>query len=200
MSYTKLTKDIEKYYKQHGMFYYYNALETTVEEQQQNLITHNEVRDIIITQWQEDKRYKELISCAHGGWYSYEEFNEPLALYFVKQNEVLALKVLCERGIRFTVEDMLKVLVRAEEEFSTITKEEMIKFNLDLYLESKVYHPVGEVIKYRAKALYLIDHLIRYIKEVNELEYLEQLEILRSKVYLLEVKKSDLKYFKHRLL
>lgn len=200
MSYTKLTKDIEKYYKQHGMSYYYNALETTVEEQEQNLITHNEVRDIIITQWQEDKRYKELISCAHGGWYSYEEFNEPLALYFVKQNEILALKVLCERGIRFTVEDMQKVLVRAVEEFSTITKEEMIKFNLDLYLESKVYHPVGEVVKYRAKALYLIDNLIRYTKEVNELEYLEQLELLRSKVYLLEVKKSDLKYFKHRLL
>jgi hypothetical protein len=200
MSYTKLTKEIEKYYKQHNISYYYNALETSAEEQEEKLQRHNEVRDIIIKQWLDEKRYKELISCAHGGWYSYEEFNEPLAVYFVKTNEVLAIKVLCERGIRFRVEDTLSMLIRAEEEFPNITKEEMVKFNLDLYLESKVYHPVGEVVKYRAKALYLIDNLIRYIKEVNELEYLEQLKLLRSKVYLLEVKKSDLKYFKHRLL
>ncbi|SHL57778.1 hypothetical protein [Myroides odoratimimus] len=199
MSYTKLTKEIEKHYKQLGLQYHYNALEITLEEEHKRLTRYNEVRDTIIAQWKEAKRYKELISCAHGGWYSYEEFNEPLALYFVQQEEFLALKVLCERGIRFRVEDILSTLVRAEEDFPNITKEEMVKFNLELYLKSQVYHPVGEVVKYRGKALTLIDHLIRYIEQTSESEYLRQLNILREKVYSLEVKKSDLKYFKHRL-
>ncbi|MCC9044133.1 hypothetical protein LNQ81_15790 [Myroides sp. M-43] len=199
MSYTKLTKEIEKYYKLHGMQYYHNALETSAEEQAKSLIKHDEIRDIIIAQWKEDKRYKELISCAHGGWYNYDVFNEPLALYFVAQREILALQVLCERGIRFKIEDTLSTLDRAVQEFPNITKEEMVKFNLDLYLQSESYHPVGEVVKYRGKALTLINHLIRYIESTDEVEYLAQLQVLFDKVYQLEVKKSDFKYFKHKL-
>lgn len=199
MSYTKLTKEIEKYYKQHNIPYYYNALETSAEEQEEILQRHNEVRDIVIEQWIKDKQYKELISCAHGGWYTYEEFNEPIAQYFVANKELLALKVLCEKGIRFKTEDTMNALIRAEEDYPNITREEMVKFNLDLYLESQVYHPVGEVVKYRAKALLLIDKLISYIRTLDEVVYLEQLDVLRDKVCNLEIKKSDLKYFKHRL-
>ena len=36
----------------------------------------------VLHQWITEKRYRELISCAHGGWYQDSVIFEPLAVYF----------------------------------------------------------------------------------------------------------------------
>ena len=101
MSYTKLNKDIEKYYKTNNKSFEYNALTTSNEEQQKKLKEYNRVRDIIVEKWKVKKKYKELISCAHGRWFPYDEFTKPLAEYFIKNNDLICLKLLCEKEIRF---------------------------------------------------------------------------------------------------
>ena len=65
----------------------------------------------VLRQWITEKRYRELISCAHGGWYQDDVIFEPLAEHFVAHHLFDELRFLCERGIRFSVEDMLLSLI-----------------------------------------------------------------------------------------
>ena len=61
----------------------------------------------ILRQWITDKRYRELISCAHGGWYQDDVILEPLAEHYEPNPLFDELRLLCERGIRFSAEDSL---------------------------------------------------------------------------------------------
>ena len=46
--------------------------------------------------WILEKRYQELISCAHGDWYQDDVLFEPLAIHFVKNHLFDELRFLCE--------------------------------------------------------------------------------------------------------
>lgn len=199
MSYTKLNKEIEKYYKQNNMSFYYNALTTTKEEQELHLKRYDEIRDVVVKKWIAEKKYKELISCAHGGWFSYEEFTKPLEEYFIKENLVSCLKFLCEREIRFKIESTISSLKDLEEDNPKITKDIIINYNKDLYCDVSKYHSFESSIKYRRKSLDLLDKYIFNLKKTKEKEYLKTIENIREKVYNVSIKKTDLKDIKNKI-
>ena len=176
----------------------YNALTTIKEEQDERLKTYNRIKDIIVNKWKGEKKYKELISCAHGRWFPYDEFTKPLAEYFIKENLISHLKILCEEEIRFKIEDTLKCVKNVEEGFPKATKEEMISYNLEKYLQDKSYHPLGELSRWKAKTLKLLDDYIGLLKKTSETEYLKTIQDIREKVNVLTIKKSDLKIIKHK--
>ena len=199
MSYTKLDKEIERYYKQNNIPFRYNALTTTKEEQAEGLKKYKQVRDIIAKKWIDEKKYKELISCAHGRWFPYEEFTKPLAEYFIKENLISHLKFLCEQEIRFKIEDLIRVVEHAYEYFPELSTEEMLSFDLENYRnKGSNFHPVGEVMRWRANSLEVLDRYIELLKTTSEAEYLKMIENLRDKVNFLTIKKSDLKHIKHK--
>ena len=199
MSYTKLNNEIERYYKQKNMPFHYNALTTTKEEQEDVLKTYNQIRDIIVKKWIDESKYKELISCAHGRWFPYKEFTKPLAEYFIKEGLISQLKFLCEKEIRLKIEDTLKFVKNVEENFPAVTKEEMIAYNLETYLEAKSYHPIGELSKWRAKSLKLLDDYIELLKNTSETAYLKTIEDIHKKVDMLTIKKNELNFIKYKL-
>lgn len=199
MSYTKLDREIEKYYKSNNMTFTYNSSTTTKEEQEKRLKEYNRIRDIIVEKWKDEKKYKELISCAHGGWFSYEDFTKPLAEYFIKHNELLLVKVLCERDIRFKIEDTLKCLKRVKEDYPKMTTEEIVSFNLKEYQSANSYHPVDDLSDWRAKSLLVLNRYIELLKLTDDVDYLEKISSINEKTSKLTIKKSDLKHIKHKL-
>ena len=199
MSYTKLDKEIERYYKQNNMPFRYNALTTTKEEQAEGLKRYNRVRDIIVKKWIDEKKYKELISCAHGRWFPYDEFTKPLAEYFIKENLISHLKFLCEQEIRFKIEGIISTMESAYEHFPELSIEEILSFDLESYRkESGYFHSFGEVMRWRENSLEVLNRYIELLNTTKEAEYLKMIENLREKVIVLTVKKSDMKHIKHK--
>jgi hypothetical protein len=201
MSYTKLDKEIERYYKQNNMPFRYNALTATEQGKTERLKEYNRVRDITVKKWIDEKRYKELISCAHGRWFPYDEFTKPLAEYFIKENLIAHLKFLCEQEIRHKIEGLISTLETAYEDFPNLTVDEILAFDLvDYNSRGRNYSPVREVMRWRANSLKLLDRYIELLKMTREIEYLKMIEDMREKVNVLTIKKSDLKNIKHKFV
>lgn len=199
MSYTKLNKEIEKHYKKNGISFYYNALTTTKEEQELRLKKYDTVRDIIVKMWIEQKKYKELISCAHGGWFNYEDFEKPLQDFFLKENLIPCLKFLCEREIRFKIENTILSLKDLENDEPKLSIHEVICHNKNIYCDVSKYHSFESCVKYRKRSLNLLDNYIEILKKTDEKEYINMVENIREKVFSLTIKKSDLKYLKCKI-
>lgn len=109
MSYTKFSKEVTKWLKDNGLPCYGTANDSP-EETKARLDAWMHGSKEILRQWITDKRYRELISCAHGGWYQDDVIFEPLAEHFVANHLFDELRFLCERGIRFSAEDMLATI------------------------------------------------------------------------------------------
>ena len=109
MSYTKFSKEVTCWLKENNLPCYGVATETP-EETKARLDAWMIGMKYMLGQWISEKRYKELISCAHGGWYQDSVIFEPLAEHFVENKLFDELRFLCERGIRFSVEDMLSII------------------------------------------------------------------------------------------
>ena len=185
--------------KQNNMPFRYNALTTTKEEQAEGLKRYNRVRDIIVKKWIDEKKYKELISCAHGRWFPYDEFTKPLAEYFIKENLISHLKFLCEQEIRFKIEGIISTIESAYEHFPELSIEEILSFDLESYRkESGYFHSFGEVMRWRENSLEVLNRYIELLNTTKEAEYLKMIENLREKVIVLTVKKSDMKHIKHK--
>lgn len=198
MSYTKLNNEIERYYKQNNITFRYNALTATKEEQKKHIEIYNEVKNIIIKKWIDEKKYPELISCAHGRWFPYEEFTKPLAEYFIKENLISHLKYLCEKEIRFKIEGTLKCLKTLNEHAPNTTREDIHSFDFEKYMEEKSYHLIGELVKWKYKSIKLLDSYIELLTKTNETEYLNLIEEIRQKVNNLTIKNTDLKAIKYK--
>ena len=110
MSYTKFSKAVTKWLKANGLPCYGTAYDSP-EETKARLDAWMRGSKEILRQWIADKRYRELISCAHGGWYQDDVIFEPLAEHFVANHLFDELRFLCERGIRFSAEDMLATII-----------------------------------------------------------------------------------------
>ena len=99
MSYTKFSKEVTKWLKDNGLPCYGTANDSP-EETKARLDAWMRGSKEILRQWITEKRYRELISCAHGGWYQDDVIFEPLAEHFVANHLFDELRFLCERGIR----------------------------------------------------------------------------------------------------
>ena len=110
------------------------------------------------------------------------------------------LRFLCERGIRFSVEDMLSTIKSEKEEHETLDIETIRDIDVASYVASPNYSRLGEIAKYRKRAL---DQIIRYIGYLEQIhasaEYLEQVKGLQKGVADLTTKAKDLKQFRFRL-
>lgn len=119
MSYTKFSKEVTKWLKDNGLPCYGTANDSP-EETKARLDAWMHGSKEILRQWITEKRYRELISCAHGGWYQDDVIFEPLAEHFVANHLFDELRFLCERGIRFSAEDMLATIKSEKEEHGTL--------------------------------------------------------------------------------
>ena len=198
MSQTKLNKEIENYLKQNNLPYKGKSTDSEAETDKR-LCAYKKGKEVVFNKWIEERKYKELISCAHGRWFPYEEFTKPLAKHFIKKKELLLFKFLCEREIRFKIEDTIKCLKHIREDYPEITDKEIVSYNLEEYLKIKSYHPIGELYTWKEKSISLLNRYIELIKETNDKEYLVQIEVLKEKTQKLTIKKSDLKHIKHKL-
>lgn len=199
MSYTKFSKEVTKWLKANGLPCYgtaYDSPEATKARMDAWMCGSKEM----LRQWIAEKRYRELISCAHGGWYPDDVFFEPLAEHFVGNRLFDELRFLCERGIRFSAEDMLSTIKSEKEEHGALDIEAIRHIDVASYMAGCSYSRLGEIAKYRKRTL---DQIIRYIGYLEQIhapaEYLEPVKGLKTSVAALTTKAKDLKQFRFRL-
>ena len=200
MSYTLFSKEVTRWLKDNGLPWRGTAYDSD-EVTQARLDAWQIGTKQIFEQWIIEKHYKELISCAHSGWYKDSVFFEPLAEHFVDNNLFEQLRFLCERGIRFEVENMLSVMRFEQEEQHYIDILRIKAFDLESYASSRGYDPLGEIDKYRRRALDKIIRYMTYLEGVNApSEYNKLVQELQESIIDLNVKKSNLKKFKYKLI
>ena len=199
MSYTKFSKEVTKWLKDNDLPCYgtvYDSPEVTKARLDAWMRGSKEM----LRKWISEKRYRELISCAHGGWYQDNVIFEPLAEHFAKNGLFDELRFLCERGIRFSVEDMLSTIKSEKDEHETLDIETIRSIDVPSYVSGRSYSHLGEIAKYRKRAL---DQIIRYAGYLEQIhapaEYLEQVNVLQESVSDLTIKTKDLKPFRFRL-
>ena len=199
MSYTKFSKEVTKWLKDNGLPSYGTANDSPEETKARLAAWMRGIKEIL-RQWITEKRYRELISCAHGGWYQDDVIFEPLAEPFVANHLFDELRFLCERGIRFSAEDMLSTIQSEKEEHGSLDIETIRNIDVPSYVAGRSYSHLGEIAKYRKRAL---DQIIRYIGYLEQIhapaEYLEQVKFLQKIVADLTIKAKDLKPFRFRL-
>ena len=128
LSYTKFSKAVTKWLKANGLPCYGTAYDSPEETKARRGSKE------ILRQWITDKRYRELISCAHGGWYQDDVIFEPLAEHFVANHLFDELRFLCERGIRFSAEDMLATIKSEKEEHGALDIETIRSIDVPSYV------------------------------------------------------------------
>ena len=194
MSYTKFSKEVTKWLKDNGLPCYGTANDSPEETKARLDAWMRGIKEIL-RQWITEKRYRELISCAHGGWYQ-----DDVAEHFVANHLFDELRFLCERGIRFSAEDMLSTIQSEKEEHGSLDIETIRNIDVPSYVAGRSYSHLGEIAKYRKRAL---DQIIRYIGYLEQIhapaEYLEQVKFLQKIVADLTIKAKDLKPFRFRL-
>lgn len=199
MSYTKFSKAVTKWLKANGLPCYGRAYDSP-EETKARLDAWMRGSKEILRQWIADKRYRELISCAHGGWYQDDVIFEPLAEHFVANRLFYELRFLCERGIRFSAEDMQATIKSEIVEHGALDIETIRAIDVPSYVSGPSYSHLGEIAKYRKRTL---DQIIRYSGYLEQIqapaEYWEQVKALQKSVSELTIKTKDLKLFRFRL-
>lgn len=199
MSYTKFSKAVTKWLKANGLPCYGTAYDSP-EVTKARLDAWMRGSKEILRQWIADKRYRELISCAHGGWYQDDVIFEPLAEHFVANHLFSELRFLCERGIRFSVEDMLATIKSEIVEHGALDIETIRSIDVPSYVSGPSYSHLGEIAKYRKRTL---DQIIRYSGYLEQIQapaaYWEQLKDLQKSVSELTIKTKDLKPFRFKL-
>ena len=199
MSYTKFSRAVTKWLKANGLPCYGRAYDSP-EERKARLDAWMRGSKEILRQWIADKRYRELISCAHGGWYQDDVIFEPLAEHFVANRLFYELRFLCERGIRFSAEDMQATIKSEIVEHGALDIETIRAVDVPSYVSGPSYSHLGEIAKYRKRTL---DQIIRYSGYLEQIqapaEYWEQVKALQKSVSELTIKTTDLKLFRFRL-
>lgn len=199
LSYTKFSKEVIKWLKANGLPCYGTAYDSP-EVTQTRLDAWMQGSKMIARKWISEKRYQELISCAHGGWYQDDVLFEPLAIHFIKNHLFDELRFLCEYDIRHSVKNLLSTIKSEKEEHKTLDITAVQCINVEVYMAGRGYSQLGEIAKYRKKSL---DQIIRYIGYLEQIqapvEYFEMVRDLQKKVVDLSVKPKDLKQICFRL-
>ncbi len=173
----------------------------TKEQTAYRINAYKQGRDFVFTKWIGEKKYKELISCAHGGWFCPEEFLVPLAQHFSAEKDLSRLRLLCERGIRFNLEDVIRLMKNAKEVSSGHQADDIIADVL-MFAAGKKHHAdfengvyanaVEDVAKWQGRALRKLDRYMEFLEGVESGEYLQTIKSIREKTSLLKIRKSDL--------
>ena len=199
LSYTKFSKEVIKWLKANGLPCYGTAYDSP-EVTQTRLDAWMQGSKMIARKWISEKRYRELISCVHGGWYQDDVLFEPLAIHFIKNHLFDELRFLCEYDIRHSVKNLLSTIKSEKEEHKTLDITAVQCINVEVYMAGRGYSQLGEIAKYRKKSL---DQIIRYIGYLEQIqapvEYFEMVRDLQKKVVDLSVKPKDLKQICFRL-
>jgi hypothetical protein len=202
MSYTKMCKEIEKYLKENNLPWRGKSSDTK-EETEKRLSAWDKGTGIIFDKWLEEKRYKELISVAHQGWFSEDKYLVPLAKYFVRTNEVDWLKYLCEKTVRYNIENVLSCLKFQLENYPNKNISEILleieSFDLEKNAMEKIYNSTAELKKYYIKAMDKFKQYIEFLEQMNCDKYLEEIRKLQNKTKNMTIKLSDMKTIKMRL-
>lgn len=199
MSYTKFSKEVTKWLKENNLPCYGTAYDSP-EETKARLNAWMLGMKHMLRQWIAEKRYRELISCAHGGWYTDDVIFEPLAEHFVENHLFDELRFLCERGIRFSVEDMLFCIKTEKEEHSALDVKTVQKINVNDYMAGQDYWQLGEIAKYRTRALSQLDRYLKYLTRIQaSQEYINTISEIEKRVFDLTIKAKDLKQIKFKL-
>ncbi|MDR1284811.1 MAG: hypothetical protein LBJ88_01260 [Campylobacteraceae bacterium] len=202
MSYTKMSKEIEKYLKENNLPWRGKESDTK-EETARRMNAYYKGRDFIFNKWLNEKKYKELISVAHQGWFGEDDFFVPLAKYFVKENELDWLKFLCERKVRFNIEDTLNCLKNVMEKYQNKRiieiLSEVILLDLEKYKKGESYNCIGELKSHYVKTLNKFDQYIGFLEQMDCHEYLKQIKEMQNKTGNFTIKLNDLKNIKIKL-
>ncbi len=195
MSYTKFSMEVTKWLKANGLPCYGTAYDSP-EVTQARLDAWMHGSKMMVQKWISEKRYRELISCVHGGWYQDDVIFEPLAIHLVKNHLFDELRFLCEHDIKRSVKNLLSTIKSEKEEHETLDITAVQCIDVDIYMAGCSYSQLGEIAKYRKKSL---DQIIRYIGYLEQIqapvEYFEMVRDLQKKVIDLSVKPKDLKQF-----
>ena len=204
MSYTKMNVEIVKYLKENNLPVTGKSTDTK-EQTEYRIRSYYKGRDFVFEKWIEEKKYNELISCAHGGWFNAEEFLVPLAQHFVDENDLPHLRLLCERGIRFNLEDILKLMKYGQEDLSPgQDKKDLIADVLSSAVTPKNFengfyaNSVNSIVVWRGKALRKLDRYIGFLQQIESGEYLQAVKAIREKTVSLQIRKSDLNTLKYK--
>lgn len=167
------------------------------------IITHDELEMVVPKPVSKKQAMllaqEQLISCAHGGWYQDGVIFEPLAEHFVENKLFDELRFLCERGIRFSVEDMLSIITTEKKEGVGLDIQAVQKIDVEKYIAGRNYSQQGEIAKYRKRALEQIARYIGYLERIYApTDYLGLVQKLQKSVADLTVKAKDLKQFHFR--
>ena len=96
--------------------------------------------------------------------------------------------------------DMLATIKSEKEEHGALDIETIRSIDVPSYVSGRSYSHLGEIAKYRKRAL---DQIIRYAGYLEQIhapaEYLEQVNVLQESVSDLTIKTKDLKPFRFRL-
>lgn len=141
-----------------------------------------------------------MISCAHGGWYTDDVIFEPLAEYFVENHLFDQLKFLCERGIRFSIEDMLSCIKTEKEDHGTVDVKTVQKIDVNNYMAGRSYWQLGKIEKCRKRALNQLDRFLNYLVRIQApTEYQNIILEIQKSVFNLTIKARDFKQIKFKL-
>lgn len=199
MSYTKFSKEVTKWLKANNLPCYGTAYESP-EETKARLDAWMVGMKHMLRQWIAEKRYRELISCAHGGWYTDDVILEPLAEHFVENHLFEELRFLCERGIRFSIADMLSCIKTEKEEHGTLDVKTVQGIDVNAYMAGRGYWQLGEIAKYRMRALNQLDRYLKYLTRIQaSQEYINTISAIEKSVFDLTIKAKDLKQMKFKL-
>lgn len=199
MSYTKFSKEVTKWLKENNLPCYGTAYDSP-EETKARLDAWMAGMKHMLRQWIAEKRYRELISCAHGGWYTDDVIFEPLAEHFVENHLFDELRFLCERGIRFSIEDMLSCIKTEKEEHRALDVKTVQKINVNDYMAGQDYWQLGEIAKYRTQAFSQLDRYLKYLTRIQaSQEYINTISEIEKRVFDLTIKAKDLKQIKFKL-
>lgn len=191
MSYTKFAKEVNKWLKENNMPYKGTAHDSEYITQKR-LDAWKVGSKHILNLWIKENRYKELISVAHSGWYSESEIFEPLAEYFTENKLFNYLLFLCERDIRFTIENMLSVIKYAKENNIEIDLEKIIL--IKDFNKNSTYNYLEDIAEYRSKVLNKINRYLYYLNKADVIkEYINLINNIKESVFNLTIKKEVFK-------
>ena len=132
MSYTKFSKAVTKWLKANGLPCYGTANDSP-EETKVRLDAWMRGSKEVLRQWIAEKRYRDDV------------IFKPLAEHFVANHLFDELRFLCERGIRFSAEDMLSTIQSEKEEHGALDIETIRSIDVPSYVSGRSYSHLGEI-------------------------------------------------------
>lgn len=187
MSYSKLQKEVSA------------ILPKDYDGRKDGLTGYYDVVKAIIASWIDEKRYRDLISCAHGGWFTDDILLHPLANHLADQQEIIYIRFLCERKIRSEIRSIINLKKYAKDYKPDYTLQDILSVDLVKYASTQHYNPLAELEKWRQRTLTQMEWYISILERLPQDDYFHSIIRLKDRVATLDVKTVDLKLIQTKL-